>query len=217
MQFNCTSAIYEAARQPTIEGEVKGICRTCGADSVGILFSSWVKDSFTNHDLLREGSIVCRACLFCFEEKSEILKAKTGRDKPQKMRTYSHFVVDGEWFPLTKADKRKMRELLKASPTVAVIAESGQKHLLFRARVGWWQFEEISMLPDWARVESMLPAIEELLTGFSKAEIESGNYNLYKVDKFGVRRWHELAQPLLKVNLSAYFQLAIFLAQKESE
>jgi hypothetical protein len=215
LSLSTTQFLYQVAGSPSIAGENEGLCRTCGARDAGIDFRAWVKDSFTNHDLLRDGSIVCRACLFCFEEKSTILQIKTAREKPQKMRTYSHFVVAGEWYALTKADKRKMRELLASNPTVAVISESGQKHLLFRARVGWWQFEEAAILPDWPKVESLLGPIEELLTGFSKAEIESGDYNLYKVDKFGVMRWHELAQSLACVRLSPYFQLALFLAQKE--
>lgn len=213
--MSATHHIYQAAGSPAINGEAKGICRTCGIGGVGVPFADWVKDSFTNHDLLREGSIVCRACLFCFEEKSEILKAKTGRDKPQKMRTYSHFVVDSQWHALTKADKRRMRELLASNPTVAVIAESGQKHLLFRARVGWWQFEEIPTLPDWVRVESLLFIIEELMVEFSKAEIETGRYPHPRIIKFGIARWRELSALLEPARLSAYFQLAIFLAQKD--
>lgn len=213
--MTATELLYHAAGSPQVRGDIRGGCRTCGAESVGVLFGDWVKEGFTNHDLLRAGSIVCHACLFCFEDKSEILKQKTGRDKLQKMRTYSHIVLWGNWFPLTKADKRDMRDLLAEGPELAVIAESGQKHLIFRGRVGWWQFEELSMLPDWARVESMLPAIEELMTGFSKAEIESGVYSPHRVVKFGLSRWRELSEPLKAVRLSAYFQLAIFLTQKD--
>lgn len=207
--------IYQAAGSPVIVGDATGACRTCGADGVGVPFGAWVKEGFTNHDLLLPGLIVCRACLFCFEDKSELLMRRTGRDKLQKMRTYSHFVAGGEWIPLTKADKRRMRELLASGPEVAVIAESGQKHLILRAKPGWWQFEELSMLPDWPRVESLLAPVEELLTGFSKAEIESGIYIPHRVVKFGLPRWRELSEPLRPVRLSAYFQLALFLARKE--
>ncbi|HEX7313275.1 MAG TPA: hypothetical protein VF297_05115 [Pyrinomonadaceae bacterium] len=207
--------IYQAAGLPVMTGDATGLCRTCGAEGVGVLFTDWVKEGFTNHDQLRAGSIVCRACLFCFEDKSELLMLKTNRPTRQKMRTYSHFVAGGEWYALTKADKKRMRELLARGPEVAVIAESGQKHLVFRARVGWWQFEELSMLPDWPRVESLLGPVEELLTGFSKTEIESGNYIGHRVVKFGLERWRELSEPLRAVRLSAYFQLAIFLAQKD--
>jgi hypothetical protein len=213
--WTATGLIYQAAGSPVMPGNVAGVCRACGAEGVGVLFGDWVKEGFTNHDLLRPGSIVCRACLFSFEDKSALLMLKTNRPTRQKMRTYSHFVVEGQWHALTKANKREMRELLASNPAVAVISESGQKHLVFRARVGWWQFEELSMLPDWARVESLIVPIEELMTGFSKAEIESGNYIAHRVQKFGLTRWRELSEPLKAVRLSAYFQLALFLAQRD--
>lgn len=198
-----------------MDASIEGVCRTCGNVSQGVSFSSWVKDTFTNFDQLRQGEIVCEACQFCFSESHPIVQAKTNRPTPQKMRTYSHFVVGGEWHALTKGDKRKMRELLASHPTVAVIAESGQKHLIFRARAGWWQFEEIPMLPDWERVESLLVIIEELMTEFSKAEIESDRYLQPRIVKFGFARWRELSQQLAPVRLSSFFQLAVFLAQKD--
>jgi hypothetical protein len=215
--MTATQLIHIAAGSPPMPGDISGLCRLCGADGTGQIFDEWVKDSFTNFDLLQGGEIVCHACLFCAEEKSVLVQSRTGKDKPQKMRTWSHFVLRGEWFPLSKGDKRRMRELLSQSPEVAVIAESGQKHLCFRARVGWWQFEEQSLLPCWDKVDSLLPAIEELLTLFSKAEIESGNYLQYRIIKFGVEHWRELSDPLRDVRLAPHFQLALFLAQKPEE
>jgi hypothetical protein len=208
--------IHKAA-QGASYGSVQGQCRACGVPGSGVPFSAWVKDGFTNHDLLHAGKIVCSACLFCFEDKSALLREKTGRENLQKMRTYSHFVVDGKWYPLTKGEKRQMRELLSRNPAVAVISETGQKHLIFRARPGWWQFEECALLPCWPTVENLIGPVEELLTGgFSKAEIESGNFISYRIHKFGVDRWRTLVQPLLRVNRSIQFQIAVFLAQKDA-
>lgn len=198
-------------------GGITGPCRTCGATGMGMSFSKWLKDSFTNHDLLCAGEIVCHACLFSFEEQSITVQQRKGKDKPQKFRNYSHFVVNGEWLPLTKGEKAKTRELLARSPDVAIIADSGQKHLAFRARAGWWQFEESCFLPCWEKVNPLFAPMEELINGgFSKSEIQSGDYNLYRIDKFGMTRWHELAQPLLLIRKAIYFQLALFLAQRET-
>lgn len=215
VSMTCSAAIWQAAGAPPMSGKARGCCRLCGAVGCGLPFTEWVKDSFTNFDLLRPGEIICAACLFCTAEKSALLQARRCRDKPQKMRTYSHFVCDGEWFPLTKADKARMRELLAREPEVAVIAESGQKHLIFRARIGWWQFEELALLPCWDKVVAWLPIIEELMAGFSKAEIESGRYQQPRVIGFGVERWRRLDSQIESVRRAAHFQIAIFLAQKE--
>lgn len=89
-----------------------------------------------DHDKLHDGSVVCHSCLFCFDDRSSALTTITGKDKPQRMRNYSHFVVNGRWHPLSKAAKPLMWQLLTQFPEVAVIAVSGQKHLIFRARPG---------------------------------------------------------------------------------
>lgn len=111
-------------------------CRFCGGNGEGIQFQDWVKPTFTDRDKLLPGEIVCNACLFWFEEASQELANITGKDKPQRMRNYSHFVVNGEWIPLSKGDKARMVELLTSEPfpELAAIADSGQKHIVFRAR-----------------------------------------------------------------------------------
>ncbi len=214
--LRCSQLIWQAAGSPPMAGAASGRCCLCGAAGCGARFTDWVKDTFTNYDLLKPGEIICHACLFCVEEKSIILQAKTGRDKPQKMRTYSHFVENGEWFALSKADKTKMRELLAQRPQVAVIADSGQKHLLFRARPGWWQFEEVAVLPCWDKVAALLPVIEELMSAFSKTEIDSGHYQQRRIMQFGIEKWRTLDRQLEEVRLTTHFQIALFLAQKEN-
>jgi hypothetical protein len=214
-ELTVSELIWRAAGQPlALSDERGGKCRLCGAVSAGEAFSRWVKDSFTNWGLLYEGAIICRACLFCAEEKSCLLQEMTGRDKPQKMRTYSHFVVDGEWRALTKGEKREMRRLLALEPDVAVISVTGQKHLLFRARAGWWQFEETALLPCWEKVRGWLTVIDELLTGdFSKTEVETGRYLPHRVARFGLERWRELEARVKEGRLSIAFDIALFLGQ----
>lgn len=131
-----TGTIYRAAGAPTMEGDTSGACRLCGVLGVGTSFDSWVKDTFTDWDKLLPGLIICHACQFCTGEATPGLAGKMGKDKPQKMRNYSHFVLDGIWCPLSKGNKAEMRRLLFAGAEVAVIAESGQKHLLPWAKVG---------------------------------------------------------------------------------
>lgn len=206
--------IYHAAGAPPMAGGTSGACRMCGQIDTGIDFAGWVKDTFTDHDKLYPGTILCHACQFCTAEASELLQSLTGKDKPQRMRNYSHFVVDGIWYPLSKGDKRRMRELLPTAQ-VAIIATSGQKHIIFRARPGWWQIEEQAMRPDVAGWQATQALTDSLYAGFTKEEIEAGRYGQHRIRAFGIERWYTLEQQIRPLRGSLLLQLAIFLAQKE--
>lgn len=201
-----------------------GRCRFCGNESTGEAFSTWVKPTFTDFDKLQTGEIVCHDCLFFFNEASTELAARMGKDKPQKMRNYSHFIVKGEWVPLSKGNKAEMRALLLGDtfPELAAIADSGQKHIVFRAtrnpigsKAGWVQFEEqrIYLVPDDLR--KLLDPIEALYETFSKGEIESGEYAGYRILKFGLERWQQFEGQIKPWRGNPIFALALFLAQKK--
>jgi hypothetical protein len=91
--------IYEAAGAPPYESTASGRCRVCGRCATGVLFTSWVRDTFNDHDKLMRGEILCQACQFSFDESSALLAKRAGKEKPQRMRNYSHFVINGEWIP----------------------------------------------------------------------------------------------------------------------
>lgn len=210
------SELIFAAAGYAATSALAGQCRTCGAQSTGEPFAKWVKDSFTDHDKLFPGTIVCDACLFTFSDQNTDIQARLGKEKPQKSRNYSHFVARGAWYPLSKGQKAKMRELLLAGCEVAVIADSGQKHLVFRSKPGWWTFEEQRLLPCPELLAQLLAPIEALYNaGASKAEIESGNYDSRTIQKIGVATWQSHEQQLKARRGGLPFKLAIFLSQKE--
>lgn len=203
-----------------------GICRICGDEANGIRFSDWVKDTFTNHDLLRPGEIICDRCLFWFDQRSVELQERMGKDKPQKMQNYSHFVMDGKWEPVGKGDKRRMAALLLDStfPEMAAIAVSGQKHLAFRARRnppgqagGWVQFEEQEVWIEQKKLREVLHWVETLYQEFTKGEIESGQYAPRRIMAFGVDRWKILEEQIKPIRSTELFQLALYLAQRSED
>lgn len=205
---------------------MQGQCKFCGQASEGVAFEKWVKPTFTDFDKLQGGEIVCNACMFFFDEASAELAERMSKEKPQRMRNYSHFIVNGEWTPLSKGNKAQMRELLldDVFPELAAIADSGQKHIVFRAtrnpagsKAGWVQFEEqrLYLIPDDLR--GLLALIEELYTEFSKGEIESGDYAGYRILKFGLERWLKLENQIKAVRGKPIFSLALFLAQRSDD
>lgn len=216
--MGATEILYSAAHCPVMPGDVSGLCRACGRQGVGLPFDRWVKDTFNDFDRLAPGEIVCHACLFSFDDRREDLAALVGKDKPQRMRNYSHFVVDGKWTPCSKGDKRTMTELLLGNPALAVVAVGGQKHIIFKARAGWWQIEEQSVLPFPAELRETLAVVEALYNGgFSKGEIETGRYIQKRIMDFGFARWHSLEQIVRPWRGAIRLELALFLAQKDEE
>jgi hypothetical protein len=212
---SATEIIWRAAGSPKGAGAQSGTCRTCGSNGAGLLFAGWVRTTFTDWDKLTVGEIICHACQFCFEDANPILDARIGKPR-QRMRNYSHFVRSGEWYPLSKGDKPQMRDLLLDHGTeVSVIAESGQKHIIFRARPGWWQFEESALPPFPDALTAQLAVVEKLYRAFSKSEIETGRYNQKRILDFGLHKWVALEEQIKPLRGTRQLELMLFLAQRE--
>lgn len=81
-----------------------------------------------------ESAHICRGCEWMLNEKRRI----PGKDKLQKTRNYSWLVQAGRQTPYTKANKAEITALLLSPPEppwALALADSGQKHLLFRTPV----------------------------------------------------------------------------------
>lgn len=192
----------------------------------GTSFQDWVKDTFTDFDKLHPGDTLCNDCAFWFNERSTELAEKTGKDKPQRIRNYSHFIKSGTWTPLSKANKHEMQRLLLNGPfpELAIIADSGQKHIAFRARrnptggvVGWVQFEESSVWVEPEMLSVITVLIQEMLSIFSKSEIHSGRYDTRRIIQYGTEAWTKQEDELKHWRGQRIFDLAIFLSQKQEE
>lgn len=216
--MNCSVALWQSAGCPAMGGEREGKCATCNRAAAGESFEKWVKDTFTDFPFLFAGDIVCQACLFGFDERSELLTKKTRKEKLQRMRNYSHIVRRGEWFALSKGQKTEIYNLLLELPEVAVIAESGQKHLIFKARLGWWHFEGENLLPFPEKLKFLYEAAFKIYAlGVTKAEIESGNYSQRSYLNNSIETISAMDAPLKPHRGGLQFALAIYLMQKEKE
>ena len=203
------------------------ICRICGNKGVGINFNEWVKPTFTNLDQLYQGEIICNACLFWFNEKDENLAEIIGKDKPQRIRTYSHIIKNEKWTPYLKNQNQELFKQIVdfPFPELCVVADSGQKHLVFRAKRnmpgqinGFVQFEETSFFLEVQKFVEIYKFINELYQSFNREEIRTGQYpNMKKIIDFGFVKWKVLENEIKKHRNSNLFELALFFTKKEDD
>lgn len=210
--MNVCKKIYQIGAENKIYGTEKGICRITGEESIGVNFEKWVRDTFNDHDRLFPGSIISNEAMFCFDEASEIVQAKTGRDKPQRFRTYSHIVKDGEWFCVTKADKRLILNLIIEGAEMVCLTETGQKHVLFKHKTGMWQLDELHVKPDVELLGLLHYNMCELLAyQFSQTEIITGNYSSGRIIKAGLQNWQQHENIIKEHRGSGIFDFAAFM------
>jgi hypothetical protein len=219
--MNNIETVYHIATNGKLRyGETKGVCRIMGKEAVGVPFDKWVKKTFTDFPFLQEGDIISNEALFTFEEGSEIIQQKVGSERPQRFRTYSHIISGQRWYALTKADKELMWDIITTqNPQCVCIAESGQKHIFFKIREGWWQFEEKQILPNLKLLKQINSIMNELYAGgFTQEEIKSGKYQDQRIIKFGLAEWKALDERLKPFRNSNIFDFAaFFMLKKEDE
>lgn len=215
MQHPC-EILYETNGRGFSIGNVEGVCRITGKRSVGQKFSDWVRRTFTDFGSLHAGDIISNEAAFCFDEASTLIQQKTGRDKPQRFRTYSHFLEeDGTWHCLTKADKPQMLDLLHKETKIVCVAESGQRHIFFKNKPGMWQIEDVVLDRDIKKFDLIHSCMTQLLLlDFSQDEIRRGLYNLTKVAKCGIKAWEQFENKIKPFRGSPIFHFCSFFMYK---
>ena len=97
-----------------------------------------VKSSFTALDTVTRSDYVCDGCMVAFDESATVTLLDGEVRTEQKTRLYSWIVYDGNRHAATKAHRAQITQLCltpPAPPYVISLADSGQRQLLYRARV----------------------------------------------------------------------------------
>jgi CRISPR type IV-associated protein Csf1 len=129
-------------------------CFFCGADCDETYSTKeYVKPKFTNRDIVyRPGSkFVCGGCVSSFQEKTEILMPDGELRTGQRIRQYSWVIEQDKKQAYTKAHIHLLRQIVLNPPEIPfaiILAESGQKHLVFRSKINLSKHEYIVMLEE---------------------------------------------------------------------
>ena len=208
--------------------ETRGHCYLCSGPAFDTIPTAvFVKPTFTDFNVARgdKNAGVCAACAWWSQEQNAELQEMLARDKPQKARNYSLFLASGKLHILSKAQKADIADLLLAAsglPEVAIIADSGQKHLVFKARVnppgqrvGWVLFEEHMLWLDQEAFRNLFADIQALYrAGYSKESIGTGRYTFYPDSDRHL--WRQTEPRVRPYRGSAPFDLALYLAQRSA-
>lgn len=162
---------------------------------------------FTNNTLARApaSEVVCQPCAYlasgdawreyCAAHPEMGLKSV----HPLSWRTYSHVFAAGIHACPARSGWMRWLEEPPEPPFVFVLAESGQKHLLFRAAVASSRerfpmlVEESLVLVDRARLLATCRDVEALLKlGFTRDEVRSGRYSQGRLKGAVMAPWWEL-------------------------
>ena len=183
-------------------------CWLCGGstDGVGWVRDVWLTPTFTNHNEAQSpgSDSICQACVAmsikptweAYVSAHPEQGLKTGH--AMSWRSYSHVFAEGRHRCPRRPEWRSLLTSPPAPPFLLVLSASGQKHLIFKARVGhdrsWfplrWENEQIWIKPD-ALVQAINAVEEGMAIGLARSDMESLQPATHRALKAGVRRTAE--------------------------
>ena len=131
--------------------KIKGneLCFYCGEIcNTDYHIKQYVKSTFTGRATVRnpKSEYICAGCQLAFQEKI-IIEIDNQKRENQKMRGYSWVITEKYSNPHTKAHISILREICinpPLPPFAIILAESGQKHLIYRGIVNY-DYQEVTI------------------------------------------------------------------------
>lgn len=191
------------------------LCWLCGGETHGRgrRHKDVIRKTFTNTNYARAitSESICVACSWILDQRF--------------IRNWSLLVVDGRF---EHPARDRVREIVTNPPTtypwLLSIAVSGQKHISFPGHVvrsvkdAQVLLEQVPVKLPPEGIGEVLEPVEMLYTGgFSKAEIQSGQYRQDRIIRFGLSKWRGCEELIAPLRGSQLFELAVFVSQKREE
>jgi hypothetical protein len=92
------------------------------------------------------------------------------------------------------------------------LTDSGQKHIFFKNRPGFWQLDDMHVaedLPDFERLHGLM--MQMLALGFGQEQVKSGKYSQAQILKAGIDAWQEIESKLAVRRGEPMFDFAAWL------
>lgn len=192
-----------------------GQCIVCGQALVqGLPAKHAFSDVFTDWNVMKNigGTHVCPACSFCLLTSAERLG----------VRTFSHAAADK--LELLNRPQLRNRILNPPDPPFVInVAVSQKKHIAFKGYVNYSrdifhvQYEEMPILVNREEFRVVLDLFEHYMSGFTKTEIFTGEFNHARVLKFGYERWEAFEEKIKHYRGTPVLEIVNFVSQKIEE
>ncbi|MGO0987461.1 hypothetical protein ACTPEW_16125 [Clostridioides difficile] len=207
--------IYKAVGSPDIEctKNINERCFVCGSNiNEGLSVKDIISPKFTNFDICKnkDSNYVCKECSFCMKEA--------------KLRRSSFIACESKLIYLKKNDLEKylfnLDEFITI-PFIIGITRSFKKHNFFRCRVNYdlktfyIREEDKEYLFNINEMKPLYKKLNEAYLQFSKEELETGIYNTYEIEKFGLEKFNEYENIFKKFRGTHQFSLLLHIMNSE--
>lgn len=168
-------------RASALFGNVSGrhSCYLCGCGCANeYKTKEFIKSKFTNRDIAVApfSDYVCLGCVRSMLEKTNVTLADGEIRENQRARSYSWVLTESEQIAATKAHLEYLRNTIldpPVPPFAIILADSGQKHLIFRSIVNYSRDKftvslEESLIDIDVTFSSQLKIVDQLSAALSK-------------------------------------------------
>ncbi len=188
-------------------------CWMCAGETRGrgILVADRITDMFSDvhHMKLPESKSLCEACY--------------GLQSQRRFRFYSTLATEDGVRHLARDSWAEILTSPPPPPWAALLATSGQKHLFFKTRINhdngrvYVQMEDLGIEFPPAELSELLTIVERMYTIFTKAEIESGNYDSRRILQYGMGKFDADEREVARYRGGRLLTLAVWIARKDEE
>ena len=213
-------------------------CWLCGGESeqLGHHVKDVITSSFTDTNIAKclDSQTICYSCAALMKKEAwQAACEKHGHspyfpvkdDKKPALASWmfsSHVFSKDGWL---RPSRQEFADILLSPPQppfVITLADSGKKHVIFRARVNhskdkyFIQFDENTIFIDRKIFNDVLILVEDAYQYFSKDSILTGDYNQAAIMKAGLATWQKYEMQFKKIRhkFKDILKVACFVARK---
>ncbi len=217
--MNATEIIYSALQKSNIElsglelGNVETKCMMCGKYiEEGIKYKKVVSGNFTDYDVFAniQGTHICKECAACV--------------KLRELRANNIIADENNLYLLKKNDLEEYLfniDKYVSGDFVIGITRSFKKHNSYRCKVNnntnvfIIREEDKEYVFDRANMKVLYDIIWDMYLYFTKDEIQTGQYQISKIQEYGLKRFEKHEEIIKRHRNTHQFDLLLYILNSE--